>query len=309
MDLNPLNDKMTPQAQPALTDAPGDGSALGIAREALQFYANQEHFHMHDPDAWDTVSGEPQNFYEDASNTATVEDGAVAKMALEQIAGANGTAQCLAPDERAPTNPLLNPDEQAAFEAWFKSEWPLTFGQAMADASSEAAECVGATRSGYLAGRASIAPAQSVTAQSDHDEAVRLLGCVFDAWENGDDCHEGGDPSNTYMGKCFQLDDDVFQACCSLLNRLNQPRNVAPPPASVAAPAVAEGWKLVPIKMAPDHPAMIEVLIKAFDVAKAGGSLLWQDLWSDLLAAAPSAPVGGALLRPESDGKMPFLSV
>jgi hypothetical protein len=38
---------------------------------------------MHDSSAWDTVSGEPQNFYEDESNTATVEDGSVAKLALQ----------------------------------------------------------------------------------------------------------------------------------------------------------------------------------------------------------------------------------
>lgn len=51
-------------------------------REALQFYADGNHFTQHQPDAWDTVSDEPSNFYEDESNTATVEDGSVAKMAL-----------------------------------------------------------------------------------------------------------------------------------------------------------------------------------------------------------------------------------
>jgi hypothetical protein len=51
--------------------------------DALRFYANGSHFTMHDSSAWDTVSGEPQNFYEDESNTATVEDGSVAKLALQ----------------------------------------------------------------------------------------------------------------------------------------------------------------------------------------------------------------------------------
>lgn len=51
--------------------------------EALKFYADGEHFALHDSSAWDTVSGEPPNFYEDESNTATVEDGSVAKMALK----------------------------------------------------------------------------------------------------------------------------------------------------------------------------------------------------------------------------------
>lgn len=52
-------------------------------RTALKFYADGDHFVLADADAWDTVSGEPPNFYEDDSNTATVEDGSVAKAALE----------------------------------------------------------------------------------------------------------------------------------------------------------------------------------------------------------------------------------
>ena len=50
-------------------------------REALQFYADRSHFVIADADAWDTVSGEPSNFWCD-NGTATVEDGTVAKMAL-----------------------------------------------------------------------------------------------------------------------------------------------------------------------------------------------------------------------------------
>lgn len=56
-----------------------------IAADALEFYAQQHHFVMHDGSAWDTVSGEPANFFEDESNTATVEDGSVAKLALESL--------------------------------------------------------------------------------------------------------------------------------------------------------------------------------------------------------------------------------
>ena len=51
-------------------------------RAALEFYAKGNHFVRHEADAWDTVSGEPTNFFEDESNTATVEDGSVAAMAL-----------------------------------------------------------------------------------------------------------------------------------------------------------------------------------------------------------------------------------
>ena len=51
-------------------------------REALEFYAQGRHFGLSDESAWDTVSGEPQNFWCDEAGTATIEDGTVAAMAL-----------------------------------------------------------------------------------------------------------------------------------------------------------------------------------------------------------------------------------
>lgn len=56
---------------------------IALLRKALQFYAEGHHFVKHDPSAWDTVSGEPMNFEEDEANTATVEDGSIAKLTLE----------------------------------------------------------------------------------------------------------------------------------------------------------------------------------------------------------------------------------
>lgn len=50
-------------------------------REALKFYAEGDHF-IFDRDEWDTVSGEPQNFWCDEACTATVEDGTIAKLML-----------------------------------------------------------------------------------------------------------------------------------------------------------------------------------------------------------------------------------
>jgi hypothetical protein len=67
-------------------------SKEAVLIEALQFYAQGSHFARHDPDVWDTVSGEPPNFYEDENHTATVEDGSVAKMALA-AAGVTGTQE------------------------------------------------------------------------------------------------------------------------------------------------------------------------------------------------------------------------
>lgn len=51
-------------------------------RAALAFYAEGHHFERHNALAWDTVSGEPQNLWEDEQNTATVEDGSIAMAAL-----------------------------------------------------------------------------------------------------------------------------------------------------------------------------------------------------------------------------------
>lgn len=51
-------------------------------RAALAFYAERQHFVFGDPDAWDTVSDEPQNYWCDEAGTATVEDGSVARAAL-----------------------------------------------------------------------------------------------------------------------------------------------------------------------------------------------------------------------------------
>lgn len=93
---------VTPQAQPALMDAPNDGRALNIAREALQFYADREHFHLHEPDAWSTMIGKPKSIYYDEHGTTAIETGYRAQRALKEIANATGSAQCAAPDERKP---------------------------------------------------------------------------------------------------------------------------------------------------------------------------------------------------------------
>ena len=65
-------------------------------RTALQWYADGEHFNKADPDQWDTVSGEPQNWWCDEAGTATVEDGSIAKMTL---AGELTAAQIQALDD------------------------------------------------------------------------------------------------------------------------------------------------------------------------------------------------------------------
>ena len=65
-----------------LADRKQRGGDVAALREALKFYADQDHFIIADDDAWDTVSGEPQNFFCDEAGTATVEDGSIARAAL-----------------------------------------------------------------------------------------------------------------------------------------------------------------------------------------------------------------------------------
>lgn len=67
-------------AQPAASGEPAPTRADLIA--ALQFYAGGGHFNLSETSAWDTVSGEPQNWWCDEAGTATIEDGSLAKMAL-----------------------------------------------------------------------------------------------------------------------------------------------------------------------------------------------------------------------------------
>jgi len=54
--------------------------------DALNFYAEENHFMPSNPDEWDSVSGEPTNFLENCTDSgeglATVEDGSVAKFAV-----------------------------------------------------------------------------------------------------------------------------------------------------------------------------------------------------------------------------------
>ncbi|WP_374378918.1 hypothetical protein [Pseudomonas fluvialis] len=56
-------------------------------RETLEFYARGDHLLLADPDAWDTCSGEAENWLHDDEGTASVEDGSLAKAALAASTG------------------------------------------------------------------------------------------------------------------------------------------------------------------------------------------------------------------------------
>ncbi len=61
-------------------DLAGEADRL---RQALQFYADQQHLVLNEPGSWDSVSGEGPNWLCDSAGTATVENGWVARNALE----------------------------------------------------------------------------------------------------------------------------------------------------------------------------------------------------------------------------------
>lgn len=98
---------LPPAARPAQPAAPAAADEIANLRAALKWYADGEHFTKAQPDAWDTVSGEPLNWWCDEAGTATVEDGTLAGMVL---AGKLTGAQLHAPEADGPQN-----DVQAAF--------------------------------------------------------------------------------------------------------------------------------------------------------------------------------------------------
>ncbi|WP_426304068.1 hypothetical protein ACN9MJ_13720 [Acidovorax facilis] len=77
-------------------------------RKALQFYADGHHFIKSEADAWDTVSGEPQNYWCDEAGTATIEDGSIAMLALagHPIKFEDNDAQSRATAKAAPAAPF-----------------------------------------------------------------------------------------------------------------------------------------------------------------------------------------------------------
>ena len=68
-------------AAPVALSAPQPEQSGLVA--ALEYYARGDHLLLADPDEWDTCSGEPANFLHDEAGTASVEDGSIAKVALE----------------------------------------------------------------------------------------------------------------------------------------------------------------------------------------------------------------------------------
>ena len=69
------------QSMPIYTHA--DPAEVERLRDALKFYADREHFHFESGN-WDTVSGEPLNILWCGDEPDFIEDGSVARAALER---------------------------------------------------------------------------------------------------------------------------------------------------------------------------------------------------------------------------------
>ncbi len=101
------------EAGQEVDDAPAAPDArdlrIAVLEDALRFYAKGDHFGLSDKDAWDTVSGEPQNWWCDEAGTATIEDGTLAALALK------GTPLLDEEEQDQPPRPGTAPlsDEQA----------------------------------------------------------------------------------------------------------------------------------------------------------------------------------------------------
>lgn len=74
---------------------------IRILESAVRFYAHGHHF-VRDESGWDTVTGEPQNFWCDDRGTSTIEDGTIAKKFLlgEWTKWDDDEVPALLPEER-----------------------------------------------------------------------------------------------------------------------------------------------------------------------------------------------------------------
>lgn len=89
-------------------------------RAALAFYAEGDHFVRHNELAWDTVSGEPTNLWEDDNNTATVEDGSIALVALrgQLYADQSDIGYELVRRDTQAVHRTVEPGAQLVLDAW-----------------------------------------------------------------------------------------------------------------------------------------------------------------------------------------------
>ena len=91
-----LTDKELQSLRNLGNEAEAAADEIANLRLAFKWYADGKHFDRCDPSAWDTVSGEPQNWWCDEAGAGMVEDGT---LAAKVLAGELTGAQMHADDE------------------------------------------------------------------------------------------------------------------------------------------------------------------------------------------------------------------
>lgn len=272
MDLNHMDDKMKPKAQPELTDALREAVAEGLRG----LYGCGRVW-----SAWNVGTMSQNDFYAAEESDECIDQ-------VMDAMRPHVSAQCAAPDERA-TGKLhdaimvLQHDCTGGEQSMY---YIAGFNECRFSAAALAAQPVAAQ--GEPAPWGNTDAAHIRTLRNIHGPLLiarikryrQVFGCALA--EAKDACEHGRD---------LNADQTEFVS----------------PPAPVSAPAVAEGWKLVPLKLTQE-------MIEAWNNSKAEDFKLpnwdctdytkdewaaWKLAnatadWEYMLAAAPSAPVGGS---------------
>lgn len=175
--------------------APSAAAEVENLRKALQFYADKEHFTIADDGAWDTVSGEPQNYWCDEEGTATVEDGTIARLALaghrinfdaDEAPQPSPTPQADSqPAPQGETNAQLDTDSNPPTPGQQRDvAGPVALGQPVGNGSDQAAGHTGAQGDKLLtvAERNIRSFLRSAVFKSESDREA-ALNCVDVLWE------------------------------------------------------------------------------------------------------------------------------
>ena len=179
--------------------APSAAAAVENLRKALQFYADKEHFNIADEGAWDTVSGEPQNYWCDEEGTATVEDGTIARLALagHQIKFEADASTQPSPTPQADSQPAPVLDRARIREIFMAHGFTVQEGQ------TDLKQYVYDAADALL--RAARAPADSVTAPAGGANWAQLrsaLAMLMLGW--------GRNPNQT-MDACYRVLDSATE--------------------------------------------------------------------------------------------------
>lgn len=127
----------------------------------------------------------------------------------------------------------------------------------------------------------------SLAAPAPAAGAIQAMSDAPCLWLEAEESARGKDPRDI-LGRHSMLYSTQFSRTEPTGNNPRWPMYFATLPQQVAAPAVPEGWKLVPLEPTP------QMLLRAgYRASAIGASTTGQEAYAALLAAAPAAPVKG----------------